>query len=61
MWQLASVKGSCTTVNLIEASRAGRNYPAYLSTSSSCDDASVFMASKDYGTGRQQFTLVKHL
>ena len=37
--------------------RIAKGYPAFLSSSSLCDRPDVFLAAKDYGTGRQRWRL----
>jgi hypothetical protein len=59
VWQLGAISDDCTTVNLIDLTRQGNKYPAYLSSSGNCSNRNVTLTSKDQGTGRQQFALVK--
>jgi len=58
-WQLAVLDSKCSTVNLIDLTRTEKKYPAYMSTSGTCSNRNVTLTSKDQGTGRQQFMLVK--
>lgn len=58
-WVLKPVRGSCATVNVVHAGRAARGKPSVLSAPTACDSHNVFLAAKDQGTGRQQWTLKK--
>lgn len=58
-WQVVFKDASCTKVNLVNTKRAAAGARAYLSSSTKCNSGEVYLASKDFGAGLQEWTLKK--